>query len=145
MVEVPPLICWDYNLTYGALPFGLTNTRAMDCGYNHNIALTADGRVVTWGFYNAPGSSQPTDLTNVVAVAAGYNHDLALKADGTVAAWGSDYDFNGIRAGQATVPTGLSHVVAISGGAGIASCSRARARFLDGGITMPASSRASNP
>jgi hypothetical protein len=117
VLEVPPLISWPGYGGYGAVPFGLTNARAMDCGQNHNIALTADGRVVCWGYYIMQSSAQPTNLTNVVAVAAGWNHDLALKADGTVVAWGSDFDFQSIRVGQATVPNGLSNVVAISGGA----------------------------
>jgi len=43
-----------------------------------------------------------------VAVAAGSGHMLALKNDGTLAAWG----FNNF--GQATVPAGLTGVVAIA-------------------------------
>lgn len=117
VLEVPPLISWPDFGGYGALPFGLTNARAMDCGEDHNIALTADGRVVTWGYYIMQSSAQPTNMTNVVAVAAGWSHALALKADGSVVAWGSDFDFQSIRVGQATVPNGLSNVVAISGGA----------------------------
>ena len=49
----------------------------------------------------------------MTAVAAGEHHAVALKSDGTVVAWGSpssqDY-------GQATVPDGLSSVVAIAAG-----------------------------
>jgi hypothetical protein len=46
----------------------------------------------------------------VTAIAAGTNHSLALKSDGTVVAWGDN------DSGQATVPAGLSGVVAIAAG-----------------------------
>ena len=46
-----------------------------------------------------------------IRIAAGAYHNLALKNDGTVVAWGENCY------GQATVPAGLSGVVAIAAGA----------------------------
>ena len=115
-LEVPSLMAWNGPYPTSVLPFGLTNAVSMGCGYEHNVVLKADGRVISWGTYEMKTSSQPADLADVVSVAAGYNHDLALKADGTVVAWGSDYDYNSMQAGQARVPFGLSNVVAVSGG-----------------------------
>ena len=45
-----------------------------------------------------------------MAVAAGNYHSLALKSDTTVVAWGRNWE------GQATVPEGLSNVVAVAAG-----------------------------
>lgn len=45
-----------------------------------------------------------------MALAAGPGHSMAVRADGTMVAWGR----NGY--GQATVPPGLSNVVAVAGG-----------------------------
>ena len=45
-----------------------------------------------------------------MAIAAGSSHGLALRSDGTAVAWGDNYY------GQATVPVGLSNVVAIAAG-----------------------------
>jgi alpha-tubulin suppressor-like RCC1 family protein len=118
LLEVSSVVDWSVVPPgYNTLPLGLTNVVDVACGYEHSAALTADGRVVVWGYYSLSSTTaQPTDLTNAVAIAAGYDHDLALRRDGTVAAWGTDYSYQGIRVGQATVPAGLSGVVAISGG-----------------------------
>ena len=71
-------------------------------GLYHNLALTTDGTVMSWGDdakgqlgddTNFAFKTSPvfvTGLTNVVAVAAGYEHSLALLDNGTVYAWGSD-------------------------------------------------------
>ncbi len=47
-------------------------------------------------------------MTNVSAIAGSKIHNLALKTDGTVVAWGN----NG--GNRATIPAGLSNVVAIA-------------------------------
>ena len=52
---------------------------------------------------------QPGTRFTAIAAAAG-GHNLALKSDGTVVAWGDN------SSGQATVPSGLSGVVAIAAG-----------------------------
>jgi alpha-tubulin suppressor-like RCC1 family protein len=76
-----------------------SNIIAVAASY-HSIALTADGKVWSWGlndsgqlgignYFTAYYPVQVPNMTNVVAVAAGGGHTLALKADGTVWAWGS--------------------------------------------------------
>jgi alpha-tubulin suppressor-like RCC1 family protein len=116
VLEVDSVGGW--NGGYGGLPLGLTNTVAVDCGRAHFLALTADGRAISWGSYIMGGNSpRSNDLTNIVAIAAGYDHNLALRSDGTVAGWGSDYDYNSILVGQATPPAGLTNVVSIAAGA----------------------------
>ena len=80
---------------------------AIAAGSFNSLAITSDRTIVAWDD-NASGQSFPPSLSNVVAVAAGSGHMLALKNDGTLAAWG----FNNF--GQATVPAGLTGVVAIA-------------------------------
>ena len=56
------------------------------------------------------------ELWDTLAIAAGEDINLALKRDGTVVAWGAVGLFGGY--GRATVPDGLSSVVAIAAGSG---------------------------
>jgi alpha-tubulin suppressor-like RCC1 family protein len=82
------------------LPVGVRVT-AIAAGLDYSLALTSDGRVLTWGdnVYGELGdgstanSSTPVavDLparTRVTAIAAGDTHSLALTSDGCVLAWG---------------------------------------------------------
>jgi hypothetical protein len=48
----------------------------------------------------------------VTAIAAGVYHSLASKGDGTVVAWGCGFN----NAGQCSVPSGLSGVIAVAAG-----------------------------
>lgn len=91
-------------------PGDASNFVSIAGGYNHALALRADGTVEGWGESYLGATSVPAGLSNVVAIAAGDNHSLALKDDGTVVAWG----YNGY--GEASVPAGLSNVVAIAAG-----------------------------
>lgn len=93
-----------------SLPADATNIVALAGGYNHALALRADGTVEAWGESYLGATSVPTGLSNVVAIAAGDNHSLALKNDGTVVAWGDN------SYGEINVPGGLSNVVAIAAG-----------------------------
>ena len=88
----------------------MTNVLAIAVGWNHTLALKADGTLVGWGGSDEGQLSIPPDLTGVIAIAAGRYHSLALKADGTVVGWGSNYY------GQSTVPLDLASVSAISAG-----------------------------
>ena len=79
---------------------------AVAAGFNHSLALCADGTVVAWGMNSAgqlgngstTSSNVPVAVTKtgallnktVVAIAAGYNHSLARCADGTVITWGNN-------------------------------------------------------
>ena len=74
-------------------------------GANHNIVLTSDGAVYTWGwnYHGQLGNNTKTNSNTIVAVqtigtpiagkkivkiAAGQGHSLALTDDGMVYAWG---------------------------------------------------------
>ncbi len=93
-----------------AIVTNLTNVVAISQGYQHGIALQADGIVSAWGNNSFGQTNIPAGLSNVVAIAAGGYHTLALKSDGTVVAWGRIIEH------QAIVPSGLSNVVAIAAG-----------------------------
>jgi hypothetical protein len=79
---------------------------AISAGYYHNMALRADGTVVTWAF----DYSTPANASNIVAVAAGWEHCLALRADGLVIAWGDN------SYGQSAVPASATNVISIAAG-----------------------------
>lgn len=71
------------------------------------LFTNTSGQVVTWGSMVLPFVKPGTRFT---AVAAGGEHSLAVKDDGTVVAWGRNISR------EATVPAGLSNVVAVSAG-----------------------------
>jgi alpha-tubulin suppressor-like RCC1 family protein len=71
-------------------------------GYEHSIALLADGSLWAWGKneYGQLGDGATTDRNtpvqvgidkNWTAVSAGFNHTLAIKADGSLWAWGRNF------------------------------------------------------
>jgi len=76
--------------------------KAIAAGICHNLALTADGRVVAWGYNSYNECDVPLELqepNSCIAISAGFCFSLALKTDGTIVAWG----FNDW--GQCDVPT----------------------------------------
>ncbi len=73
------------------------------------VALKADGTLVRWGDVGTPYTALPTG--KVAAIAGGEVHVLAAVADGTVSAWYADDSGS-----QATVPAGLTGVVAVAAG-----------------------------
>jgi len=100
------------NTTESSVPvavaiMGVPATRkvvAVAAGASHSLALSSDGKVVSWGL-NTNGqlgdgtntqSTEPVDVNvmgvlagrTVVAIAAGSSHSLALCSDGTVVSWG---------------------------------------------------------
>jgi alpha-tubulin suppressor-like RCC1 family protein len=112
---------------------GLGGVAAVAAGGHHGLALTADGRVWTWGRNDrgqlgSGGVSAPrptpapvAGLTGVVAVAGGVMHSLAVRRDGSVWAWGANQQGqlgNGAT-GDASAPVqvgDLGDVIAVAGG-----------------------------
>ncbi len=85
---------------------------SVSAGWNHALALKADGSVFAWGDDSDGECDVPESAKRgVVAVAAGASHSLALREDGSVVAWGGN-DF-----GQTLVPVAASsHIKAIAAG-----------------------------
>src|SRR2546426_7079094 len=71
------------------------------------LAAPTAGTVVAWGDSVIPYVEPGTRFSRI---AAGTSHNLALELDGTVVGWGNNFS------GLATVPMGLSNVVAIAAG-----------------------------
>jgi alpha-tubulin suppressor-like RCC1 family protein len=80
----------------------LPRASAIGAGYDHSLAVAADGTVYAWG-YNTYGQAADASLTEavltpkqvpglsgIVAVAGGLYDSLALTANGHVYGWGSD-------------------------------------------------------
>jgi len=99
---------------------GAAGVTQLSAGGGHVLALTADGRVLTWGsnycgaLGRAPRQETPMDiaaeapgLSGVVQVAAGNGVSTVLKGDGTVWVWGCNWHGqfgNGMR----TDPPGMN-------------------------------------
>ena len=84
---------------------------AIAAGYNHNLALKADGRVVGWPAMPDGRANGAALGSDVVAIAAGVHHSLALKSDGTVVGIGSN------ASNQRDIPSAENHdIVAVSAG-----------------------------
>jgi hypothetical protein len=75
----PNVVAWgvyhDGNMDVPAtVPPGLVNVVRVAAGWDHSLALRADGTVVVWG----SATNVPAGLTNMVAVAGGFAHSLVL-------------------------------------------------------------------
>jgi alpha-tubulin suppressor-like RCC1 family protein len=106
-----PLVAWGKNW-YGQtnIPPAATNLVAVSAGWQHGLALRADGTLVPWGYDGDGLAVIPSEATNIVALAVGDYHSLALRADGQVFAWGKN------QAGESTVPANATNIVALDGG-----------------------------
>lgn len=78
---------------------GVTGVVSIRAGFEHSLALLADGTVRSWGrnTYGTLGDGTTTganapgvvpDLLGVTAIDSGSWHSLALRHDGTVWSWG---------------------------------------------------------
>jgi hypothetical protein len=63
---------------------------AISAGWNHNLALKANGTAVGWGANSDGRANGAAAGGNIIAIATGVHHSLALKADGTVTGLGSN-------------------------------------------------------
>jgi alpha-tubulin suppressor-like RCC1 family protein len=122
---------WGHQSVYRdeAPPAGLSGVVAIAASGGHALALKRDGTVIGWGS-NKSGQATGTPttaipwisagpvwvegrpLTNIASVAAAEGYSLARTRDGRLMAWGRMV--NALY--PATVPPGLSNVVAIAAG-----------------------------
>jgi alpha-tubulin suppressor-like RCC1 family protein len=87
-----PVVAWGSITSPTNVPASASNAIAIAAGYyfyGSDIALKADGTVISWSYNGSV--TVPAGLSNVVEIAAGYysGNGLALKTDGTVSGWGS--------------------------------------------------------
>ncbi len=87
---------------------GLSNVVAIDAGYYYNLALLADGQVMTWGYdyYGELGDGVGVEtgcecvdhpvlvpgVSGAVGISADWYVASALLQDGTIRNWGYNYD-----------------------------------------------------
>jgi alpha-tubulin suppressor-like RCC1 family protein len=130
-VAVTPVIVWgDGSLGQQIVPVEATNVLTVAAGNNHNVALTAQGRVLAWGDNSFGQAIVPDSATNVVGVAAGDNHSLALRRDGSVVAWGD----NGY--GQTNIPPTATDVLAVAAGGNNSVALRADGKVIVWGLNL---------
>ncbi len=104
-------VCWGDNSNQQCTPpKGAFAPIGIASGYNHSVALLADGTVVGWGSNVSGQCDVPTSVFAPRQIAAGDSHSMALIADGSVRCWGRTVE------GQCTIPSAAQNVVLISAG-----------------------------
>ncbi len=79
--------------------FNASSVVSIAAGFNHNLALDAEGNVVAWGDNTFSQATVPEALTGVENIAAGGRHNIALFESAAVAE-SIILDGSGIIAGQ---------------------------------------------
>ncbi|MFI9293358.1 RCC1 domain-containing protein [Streptomyces gardneri] len=93
----------------------LTNVTSIAAGYQHSLAVRADGGVRSWGLNEAGQIGDGTlinrtapvtiaGLSDVVSVAGGAFHSIAARSDGSVRAWGTGVQLGDGVGAQQTSP-----------------------------------------
>lgn len=130
------LVEWGFPRTS---PTYATNLVAIALGDHHRLALTSEGRVISWPT-DWSGAKVPNDLPRAIAVAAGGNHSVALVSDGvTNPNWATAQAqvVNGFVVGVTVINPGRGYteppLVLIRGGNGTGAT--AVATIADGAVT----------
>ncbi len=80
---------WGQNYYGQSAPMTIaTDLIAVAAGYEHTLALQANGIVAGWGDNTYGETTIPAGLTNVLAIAAGNGISLALRNDNSILSWG---------------------------------------------------------
>lgn len=74
------------------VPPEATNVVKIAAGYNFNLALRSDGRIIAWGANDA--TNVPVWLNNAAMISVQSNHCLAATSDGYVTEWGPGFPAN---------------------------------------------------
>jgi hypothetical protein len=128
IAEDGSVVAWGANDSGQTdVPSTVSSALSVAAGESDSLALLASGTVVAWGDDTYGQTNLPSVLTQggywvysywsvawvpdpTQVIAAGRDHNLALLSDGTVVGWGNN------SFGQASPPSNLSNVVAITAG-----------------------------
>jgi len=80
---------------------GLSDIKAISCGFEHYMSLSKDGTIWAWGgnIYGQLGNGKTissispvmvSGLKDVVGISGGNRYSVAVKKDGTLWEWGID-------------------------------------------------------
>ncbi|MCL4787718.1 MAG: immunoglobulin domain-containing protein [Verrucomicrobia bacterium] len=111
-LTISQIAAWGFNPFSPTtnVPPNLINVVSIASGFQHCLAVRADGSVSEWGDVANWPTQVPADLYDAVSVAAGGSHSLAVRRSGSVVGWGEN------TYGQLNIPAGLSDAVAVAAG-----------------------------
>lgn len=111
-LTISQIAAWGFNPFSPTtnVPPNLINVVAIASGFQHCLAVRADGTVSEWGDVVNWPTQVPADLYDAVSVAADGSHSLAVRRNGAVVGWGEN------TSRQLNIPAGLSNAVAVAAG-----------------------------